>query len=90
MPCTSLFLAQPEAYQQRLIPDDETLVVAVEAGRGESLRRFVGRRGLVCGIDRFGASAPYTALAEAFGFTPDAIAARVRQHLAGAGNGSIA
>ena len=84
MPCVSRFLAQPLAYQLQLIPDDDTLIVAVEAGRGESLRRFVGRRGLVCGIDRFGASAPLAALAESFGFTPDAIAGRVRQRLAGA------
>jgi transketolase len=84
MPCVSRFLEQPAAYQLQLIPDDATLVVAIEAGRGESLRRFVGRRGLVCGIDRFGASAPVPALAETFGFTPDAIASRVRQHLAGA------
>ena len=83
MPCVSLFLEQPADYQRRLIPDDDTLVVAIEAGRGESLRRFAGRRGLVCGIDRFGASAPCAALAEAFGFTPDAIAARVRGQLAG-------
>ena len=84
MPCVSRFLAQPLAYQLQLIPDDDTLIVAIEAGRGESLRRFVGRRGLVCGIDRFGASAPVAALAESFGFTPDAIAGRVRQRLAGA------
>ena len=82
MPCVSLFLEQPEDYQRRLIPESDTLVVAIEAARGESLRRFVGRSGLVCGIDRFGASAPYPALAEAFGFTPDAIAARVRARLA--------
>jgi transketolase len=82
MPCVSLFLEQPAEYQQRLIPEEGALVVAIEAGRGESLRRFAGRSGLVCGIDRFGASAPYPALAEAFGFTPDAIAARVRARLA--------
>jgi transketolase len=85
MPCVSRFLEQPAAYQLGLIPDDTTLIVAIEAARGESLRRFVGRRGLVCGIDRFGASAPVAALAEAFGFTPDAVAARVRQRLAEAG-----
>ena len=83
MPCVSLFLEQAAEFQRRLIPDDDTLVVAIEAARGESLRRFVGRRGLVCGIDRFGASAPYPALAEAFGFTPDAIAARVHGRLTG-------
>jgi transketolase len=82
MPCVSLFLEQPADQQRRLIPEEGALVVAIEAGRGESLRRFAGRSGLVCGIDRFGASAPYPALAEAFGFTPDAIAARVRARLA--------
>jgi transketolase len=82
MPCVSLFLEQPADYQRGLIPEEGALVVAIEAGRGESLRRFAGRSGLVCGIDRFGASAPYPALAEAFGFTPDAIAARVRTRLA--------
>ena len=61
---SSCFLAQPPRYQRAAVPDDGTPVVAVEAGRGESLRRFVGPRGLVCGIDRFGASAPVAALAE--------------------------
>ena len=56
-------------------------MVAIEASRGESLRRLVGYGGLVYGIDRFGASAPYTDLAQAFGFTPDALAARVLEHL---------
>jgi len=83
MPCVSLLLQQPADDQWRLIPDDDVLVVAIEAGRGESLRRFTGRRGLVCGIDRFGASAPHAVLAEAFGFTPDAIEARVPGQLAG-------
>ena len=56
-------------------------MVAVEAGCGESLRRLVGGRGCIYGIDRFGASAPYADLAEYFGFTPDRLSARVREHL---------
>ncbi len=56
-------------------------MVAVEAARGESLRPLVGGQGLVYGIDRFGASAPSTKLADYFGFTPDKLAARVKQHL---------
>ena len=43
--------------------------MAVEAARGESYRRWVGGRGLVYGIDRFGASAPIGALAAEYGFT---------------------
>ncbi|MEZ4216246.1 MAG: transketolase [Myxococcota bacterium] len=79
VPCLELFEAQGDAYVEGLVPDDGTPVVAVEAARGESFRRLVGRKGLVYGIDRFGASAPAPALAEHFGFTPDALAARVKE-----------
>jgi transketolase len=81
LPCLEVFLAQPEEYRRSLVPDDGTPVVAVEAGVGESLRRLVGARGLVYGIDRFGASAPTADLAEEFGFTPDKLARRVLAHL---------
>jgi transketolase len=81
MPCLEVFLQQDEGFQREIVPDDGTPVVAVEAGRGESLRRLVGSRGLVYGIDRFGASAPAADLAEAFGFTPDQLAARVLAHI---------
>lgn len=81
LPCLELFLEQPEAYRRALLPDDGTPIVAIEAGRGDSLWRLVGGRGAVFGIDRFGASAPYTDLAEHFGFTPDRISMRVREHL---------
>jgi transketolase len=81
LPSLELFLAQPPEYRQKLVPVNGPPVVAVEAGRGESLRRLVGTRGLVHGIDRFGASAPHTALAEYFGFTPDRLCARVLEHL---------
>jgi transketolase len=81
-PSLELFAAQPAAYRDELLPS-AVPVVAVEAGRGESWRGLVGREGLVYGIERFGASAPYQKLAEHFGFTPDALAKRVRAHLRG-------
>ncbi len=79
-PSLERLAAQPAAYRDELLPDGVP-VVAVEAGRGESWRGLVGREGLVYGIDRFGASAPYEKLAEHFGFTPDALARRVREQL---------
>ncbi len=81
MPCVGLFLEQSEEAQDAIVPDDGTPIVAIEAGRGETLRRFVGRRGLVIGMDRFGASAPYPRLAEHFGFTASQVAARVKAHV---------
>jgi transketolase len=81
MPSVELFLKLPNAEQDAVLPDDGTPIVAIEAGRGETLRRFVGRRGLVIGMERFGASAPYQALAEHFGFTPASVAKRVKAHV---------
>jgi len=88
LPCLELFLAQPEAVRNALIPVDGPPVVAIEAARGQSLRALVGTRGFVYGIDRFGASAPYTDLAEFFGYTPDRVCARVLEHLRPPGEGA--
>ena len=83
MPSLELFLEQPHDFRRSVVPDDGTPVIAVEASCGESLRRVVGRNGLICGIDRFGASAPFADLAEEFGFTAEQLADRVRDHLRG-------
>jgi transketolase len=88
LPCLELFLAQPASWREALIPADQLPVVAIEAARGQSLRGLVGTRGFVYGLDRFGASAPYTALAEYFGFTPDRVCARVLEHLRPPGEGA--
>ncbi len=76
-----LFAELPKAEREAIVPSDGTVVVAVEAGRGESLQRYVGPRGMVYGIQRFGASAPAADLAAKFGFTPDQLATQVREHL---------
>ena len=55
--------------------------VSIEAAATFGWERIVGDRGLKIGIDRFGASAPDTVLAEKLGFTAEAIADRVREFL---------
>ncbi len=81
LPSLELFRAQPAALRERLLPAAGTPVVAIEAARGESYWPLVGARGAVFGIERFGASAPQKALAEAFGFTAEAVKRRVLEHL---------
>jgi transketolase len=81
-PCLELLAAQDDGYRSSLFPDGVP-VIAVEAGLGEAFRPYVGSGGLICGIDRFGASAPFAELSERFGFTASAIAAKVRQRLSG-------
>jgi transketolase len=83
VPCLELLLAQPSGYRRSLIPDDGTPVVAVEAARAQSYLPLLGAHGLVYGLDRFGASAPLSALAAEYGFTPDRLASRVKEHLRG-------
>ena len=76
MPCWSLFDAQPESYRDGLLPDD-ALLVSIEAGTTMGWERYVGRKGLRFGIDRFGASAPIDALYDYFGLTADKITPQV-------------
>lgn len=84
MPCTQRFDAQPVGYRENILPDvsnREILRVSVEAGTTFGWERYTGLHGLRIGIDRFGVSAPAKDAFEYFGFTPDAVAARVLDHI---------
>ena len=81
MPCTELFIDQPEEYRREVLP--ESLPVAtVEAGATLGWSRFAGPDGLTIGIDRFGASAPAGRIAEELGFTGPKVAERLGDWLA--------
>jgi transketolase len=77
--CWELFHLQPDDYRAEVL--GEAPRVSVEAAATFGWESIVGPDGLSIGIDRFGASAPAEDLAEHFGFTPEAIAERVRNHL---------
>jgi transketolase len=76
-PSLDLFDEQDRGYQDEVLGDRDR-VVAIEAGRSDGWWKYVGHRGLVVGIDRFGASAPAEVLAEKFGFTPEKVLERIR------------
>ena len=78
MPCMEMFEAQAEAYRESVLPGEVRARLAVEPGARLSWWRWVGERGEVLGLDRFGASAPGTRVLEEFGFTPENICARAR------------
>ncbi len=69
MPCTQLFDAQDQAYQDKILPPAITARVAIEAGVTSFWKQYVGTQGKVVGIDRFGESAPADLLFEEFGIT---------------------
>lgn len=79
LPCWELFFEQTEEYREEVLGDAPR--VSIEAAATFGWERIVGEDGLMIGIDHFGASAPDRVIAEHLGFTPDAIAQRVRDFL---------
>jgi transketolase len=75
LPCFSRFERQPADYREAVLPTACERRVSIEAGVTFGWRAFVGTRGRMVGIDRFGASAPGNVLMEEFGMTKAAIVA---------------
>jgi transketolase len=82
MPCVERFLQWPGDEQRKLVPHGKARLVAVEAAGGLDWYRIIAD-GLMVGIDRFGASAPEKALADAYDLTPQKVAGRIGKWLAG-------
>mgnify|MGYP000420309275 CR=1 FL=1 len=76
MPCTSLFDAQPLAWQQQVLPEGVKRI-AIEAGHPDFWRKYVGLAGHVVGIARFGESAPAPQVYEALGITAEQLIAAI-------------
>jgi transketolase len=68
MPSMELFSRQSDEYQRSILPDGLPRV-AIEAAHPMSWYRWVGSNGVVLGLDRFGASAPYEKIYEHLGIT---------------------
>ncbi len=81
MACFEFFDAQPEVYRNRVLPPSVEARLAVEAGATLSWHKYVGLRGDIIGIDRFGASAPAKVLFEKFGLTAENIVGRAKRLL---------
>ncbi|HEX6238987.1 MAG TPA: transketolase [Acidimicrobiales bacterium] len=75
MPSWDLFAAQPDDYQNAVLPP-EVPTLAVEAGASLGWDRWADDS---LSIERFGASAPGKVALARFGYTPDNVAERARQ-----------
>ena len=73
LPCVELFEAQDEAYRQKVLPREVEARIAIEAGSTSGWYKYVGTRGKVLGLDRFGESAPAGELFKFFGFTVEKV-----------------
>ena len=76
MPSWELFERASKNYQEKVLPPQVTARVAVEAGISMGWERYVGSRGAVIGINRFGASAPGGTIMQKYGMKASAVAAK--------------
>lgn len=74
MPSWELFREQPLSYRDSVLPAGVKARVAIEAGASMGWREWVGDAGVVLGLDRFGASAPYQEIYAHFHLTPENVA----------------
>jgi transketolase len=78
MPCTELFEEQSEEYRNDVLPPAATARLAVEAGVRQGWDRYVGAKGDVICLDRFGASAPGEVALRNLGFNVENVVTRAR------------
>jgi transketolase len=78
MPSWELFDTLPQADRDAVLPPSVGARLAVEMGVAQGWRQYVGDRGAVLSVERFGASAPADVLLREYGFTVDSVCARAK------------
>ncbi|MGH9855410.1 MAG: transketolase-like TK C-terminal-containing protein, partial [Blastocatellia bacterium] len=78
MPSWELFDKQPQEYRDEVLPPNITARIAIEAGVTLGWSKYVGDKGDVIGLDRYGASAPVQVVMEKLGFTAANVVERVK------------
>lgn len=79
-PCLEWFNEETESYRSSVIPTT-ALRVSVEAGIAQGWREYVGDKGIVISLDRFGASAGAGKLFAEFGFSAERIVGEIKKAL---------
>ncbi|HEX5084781.1 MAG TPA: transketolase [Blastocatellia bacterium] len=79
MPSWELFDKQPQDYRDEVLPPNVHARLAIEAGVTLGWAKYVGEKGDVIGLDRYGASAPVQVVMEKLGFTAANALERVKK-----------
>jgi transketolase len=78
MPSTTVFDQQDASYKESVLPAKTEAKVAVEAGIADFWYKYVGSKGKIIALHRYGESAPYKDLYQTFGITVEAVEKAVK------------
>lgn len=81
MPSFELFEAQPQEYQDSVLPPTVEARLSIELGIAQGWERWVGAKGASLSINHFGASAPYERVLKEFGFTVENVVSVAKELL---------
>src|SRR5439155_766873 len=81
LPSMELFARQPPEYRDAVLPPAVPARLAVEAAAPPPWYRWIGDRGLVLGLERFGASAPYQRIYQELGLTVENVVRKAKELL---------
>ena len=80
-PCLEWFQEQSPEYRESVLPKAVPTKISIEVGIAQGWREYVGDNGASISLERFGASASASILFREFGFTPEAVVAKVKEIL---------
>ncbi len=81
LPSMELFARQPREYRDAVLPPAVPVRLAVEAAAPQPWYRWIGDHGVVMGLERFGASAPYQKIYQELGLTVENVVQRAKELL---------
>lgn len=81
MPSWELFQGQSDDYKNEVLPPTVSARLAVEAGSPMGWSNWVGEKGDVIGITKYGASAPYKENFKHYGFTSENVVSKAKELL---------
>lgn len=82
-PCLELFDKQLPEYKKIVLSNETVLKIVIEAGCSIGWEKYMGQKGIFCGIphDSFGTSAPAEKIYEYFGLTTEKITEKILKKL---------
>jgi len=80
-PSWDLFEKQSNQYKKTILPPTVKVRLAIEMGSSLGWERYVGDKGGVLAIDRFGASGPEEIMLKEYGFTPQNVVSKLKELL---------